>query len=124
MNTNQLDPRQHPLRATAAAIAGISGEQRGPRTSHMMSSNEGPADIIKKVSGCVPGGIREDDAPYFTNNEGIPFPDPWVLAKTQSMRTRLTILQSPQQEHWRHSRGQRCLPLPVCCLTLQRPHLD
>jgi catalase len=42
----------------------------------MGSSNEGPADIIAKVSGAVQGGKREDDGPYFTNNEGIPFPDP------------------------------------------------
>ena len=42
----------------------------------MMSANEGPADIIGKVSGSVSGGKREDDALYFTNNEGHPFPDP------------------------------------------------
>lgn len=77
LNTNQLDPRQHPLKATAMAIgAGIKGEHRGPRMSHMQSANEGRADIIAKVSGCVPGGKREDDSLYFTNNEGIPFPDP------------------------------------------------
>ena len=40
-----------------------------------MSANEGPADIIAKVSGAVSGGKREDDAPYFTSNEGIPLPD-------------------------------------------------
>lgn len=56
--------------------AGLQGEHRGPRASHMQSANEGPADIIAKVSGSVPGGKREDDSLYFTNNEGIPFPDP------------------------------------------------
>lgn len=77
LNTNQLDPRQHPLRATATAIgASLQGEIRSPRASHMQSSNEGPADIIAKVSGSVAGGKREDDSLYFTNNEGIPFPDP------------------------------------------------
>lgn len=77
MNTNQLDPRQHPLKATAAAIgAGLQGEFRGPRVSHMQGANEGPADVMKKVAGVVPGGKREDDGPYFTNNEGHPFPDP------------------------------------------------
>ncbi|ROT39542.1 catalase [Sodiomyces alkalinus F11] len=76
-NTNQVDPMQHPLRATATAIgAGLQGESRGPRVSHMQSANEGPADIIGKVSGAVPGGKRADDGPYFTNNEGHPFPDP------------------------------------------------
>jgi len=51
-------------------------EGRAPRMSHMMSANEGPMDIIAKVSGHVSGGKREDDAPYFTNNEGHPIPDP------------------------------------------------
>lgn len=76
-NTNQNDPLQHPLEATAQAIQGaVMGEGRAPRMSHMASANEGPADIIAKVSGSVQGGKREDDGPYFTNNEGIPFPDP------------------------------------------------
>ena len=74
-------------------------EGRAPRMSHMQSANEGPADsrspflrlppkappkhkltslktVIAKVCGQVSGGKREDDAPYFTNNEGIPMPDP------------------------------------------------
>ncbi|KAK4899905.1 hypothetical protein LTR27_002666 [Elasticomyces elasticus] len=54
----------------------VTGEPRAPRMSHMMSANEGPMDIISKVSGHSKGGIREDDGPYFTNNEGIPLPDP------------------------------------------------
>ena len=67
---------QHPLQATAMAIKGVAdGETRAPRAMHVMSTNEGPADIIAKVSGAVQGGKREDDAPYFTNNEGIPLPD-------------------------------------------------
>ncbi|KAK2025898.1 catalase [Colletotrichum zoysiae] len=77
INTNQVDPVQQPLRATAMAIGSqVQGERRAPRMSHMQSANEGPADIIGKVSGAVPGGKREDDGAYFTNNEGIPFPDP------------------------------------------------
>ena len=64
---------------TAAAIGKTAmGEGRGSRMTHMMSANEGPADIIAKVSGAAEGGKREDDAPYFTNNEGHPFPDPYV----------------------------------------------
>ena len=78
-NTNQNDPAQHPLQATAQAIQGaVQGEGRAPRISHMASANEGPADIIAKVSGAVQGGKREDDGPYFTNNEGIPWPDAYV----------------------------------------------
>ena len=62
------------------AIQGaVQGEGRAPRMSHMASANEGPADIIAKVSGAVQGGKREDDGAYFTNNEGVPFPDPQVV---------------------------------------------
>lgn len=58
---------------TATNMTGV--ETRAPRMNHIMSANEGPADIIAKVSGAVSGGKREDDAPYYTNNEGIPLPD-------------------------------------------------
>lgn len=75
-NTNQNDSLQHPLQATAMAIQGaVAGEGRAPRLSHMASANEGPADIIAKISGAVQSGKREDDGAYFTNNEGIAFPD-------------------------------------------------
>ncbi|KAK4940752.1 hypothetical protein LTR28_009052 [Elasticomyces elasticus] len=74
-NSNQTDPLQHPLQAIAMATQGAMGESRSNRASHMMSANEGPADIIAKVSGAVQGGKREDDGAYFTNNEGIPLPD-------------------------------------------------
>ncbi|KAF2145839.1 uncharacterized protein K452DRAFT_220906 [Aplosporella prunicola CBS 121167] len=76
-NSNQMHPMQHPLQATAAAIgSALQGESRSNRMSHMASANEGPADIIAKVSGTVQGGKRADDGAYFTNNEGHPFPDP------------------------------------------------
>ena len=67
---------QHPLQATAAAIGGAMGESRSKRASHFMSANEGPADIAAKISGVNLGGKREDDSAYFTNNEGVPWPDP------------------------------------------------
>ncbi|KAI7760416.1 hypothetical protein LZL87_008506 [Fusarium oxysporum] len=77
LNSNQLDPRQHPLQAIGNSIgAETQGERRNPRVSHMKGANEGPADVIAKVSGAQAGGKREDDGAYFTNNEGIPFPDP------------------------------------------------
>lgn len=77
LNSNQLDPRQHPLMAIGNAIgAEAQGERRSPRVSHFQGANEGPADVIAKVSGAQAGGKREDDGPYFTNNEGHPFPDP------------------------------------------------
>lgn len=67
---------QHPLQATASAIAGAGVDARPNRTSLFQGANEGPAEVAAKVSGVVRGGKREDDATYFTNNEGIPWPDP------------------------------------------------
>lgn len=64
----------------------MSGEVGDPRATHMASANEGPADIIGKVSGAVKGGKRADDGPYFTNNEGIPFPDPQVTLPYKIVR--------------------------------------
>jgi catalase len=76
-SSNQFSLLQHPLEATKLAIMSqTNGESRSTRVSHMMSANEGPMDIIRKVSGAVQSGKREDDGPYFTNNEGIPLPDP------------------------------------------------
>src|SRR6195952_4126012 len=84
-NSNQMDASQHPLEAIATGIQNAtSSEHRGNRVSHMMSTNEGPADIIGKVSGAVPGGKRVDDGPYFTNNEGIPFPDWYAVRRPRS----------------------------------------
>ena len=70
---------QHPLQATSSAIAGAGGDPRPNRTSLFQSANEGPAEIAAKISGVTLGGKREDDATYFTNNEGIPWSDPCVL---------------------------------------------
>ncbi|KAL2263963.1 hypothetical protein VTK26DRAFT_3957 [Humicola hyalothermophila] len=100
-----MDPLQHPLRAAATAIgAGVQGEQRGPRVSHMQSANEGPADIIGKVSGCVPGGKREDDSLYFTNNEGIPMPDPNHSKTVGGIPVASDIFLFQKQQHFNRSK--------------------
>ncbi|TVY36689.1 Vegetative catalase [Lachnellula occidentalis] len=67
----------HPLQAIQSAIGTAGGDPRPlQRTSLFNNANDGPAAIISKASGVQAGGKREDDGPYFTNNEGIPFPDP------------------------------------------------
>lgn len=76
-NGNQWSISQHLLQSIAQGIQDTtSAERRANRVSHLMSTNEGLADIIAKVSGTVSGGKRADDGPYFANNEGIPLPDP------------------------------------------------
>jgi catalase len=67
----------HPIQAVQELMGSAGIDPRPMQlSSTFQSANEGPAKIISKVSGVQSGGKREDDGPYFTNNEGIPFPDP------------------------------------------------
>jgi len=96
---------QHPLEAIATGIASAtSGEHRGNRVSHMMSANEGPADIIGKVSGAVKGGKRADDGLYFTNNEGIPFPDPAHSKTVGGIPVASDVFLFQKQQHFNRSK--------------------
>ena len=71
--------QQHPLRATAQAIAGAAGGPRGNEDKFNQGINKGPADIAAEIAGVSSGGKKGDDAEYFTNNEGHPWPDPLVF---------------------------------------------
>ncbi|KAF2751350.1 heme-dependent catalase [Sporormia fimetaria CBS 119925] len=105
-NTNQNDPAQHPLEATAMAIKGaIHGEGRAPRLSHMASSNEGPADIIAKVSGANQGGKRADDSAYFTTTEGIPWPDAEHSKTIGGIPVASDIFLFQKQQHFNRSKN-------------------
>ncbi|KAL9607416.1 MAG: hypothetical protein Q9167_007669 [Letrouitia subvulpina] len=72
------DIAQHPLKNAIAVAAG--SDSTDPRaeqkSSFFQGLNEGSADHAAKITGLVSGGKREDDGAYFTNNEGIPWPDP------------------------------------------------
>lgn len=99
MTSQQYSVTQHPLDAIKQAIRGDASdsgtggaEQRAPRKTHFQGANEGPADVIAKVSGHVSGGIRNDDAPYFTNHEGIPWPDGQVHSKPGGDCTKILML--------------------------------
>ncbi|KAK5091375.1 hypothetical protein LTR05_001558 [Lithohypha guttulata] len=66
----------HPLQAVAEAAGAVGADPRLPqRATLFQGANEGPATVAAKISGMVSGGMREDNAPYFTNNEAHPFPD-------------------------------------------------
>lgn len=66
----------HPMQAAAEAVGAVGGDPRvAQRSTLFMGANDGPATVAAKISGMVSGGMREDNAPYFTNNEGHPFPD-------------------------------------------------
>ena len=75
-NIGGSNPLVHPLQATMQAIGAAGGDPRlAQKMSDFQGANEGPAEIAAKISG-VNTGKRQDDSTYFTNNEGIPFPDP------------------------------------------------
>lgn len=74
-NIGSSNPLEHPIQAAKSAMGAMGGDPRvEQRASTFMNHNEGPAAIAAKVTGVVKGGIRSDNAPYFTNNEGIPWP--------------------------------------------------
>lgn len=119
VNTNQVNPLQHPLRATAMAIgAEAQGERRAPRMSHMQGANEGPADVIAKVSGAAAGGKREDDGAYFTNNEGHPFPDPAHSKTVGGLPLASDVFLFQKQQHFNRSK-----PLEQWCTLAARAPL-
>ncbi|KAI0442607.1 heme-dependent catalase [Xylaria telfairii] len=102
-NGNEWSISQHPLESIAQGIQDTtSAERRTNRVSHLMSSNEGPADIIAKVSGTVSGGKRADDGPYFTNNEGIPLPDPRTIG---GIPVASDIFLFQKQQHFNRSKN-------------------
>ncbi|KAI0457079.1 heme-dependent catalase [Xylaria acuta] len=105
-NSNQWRISQHPLESIAQGIqSAASAEHRGNRASHLMSSNEGPADIIAKVSGTASDGKRADDGPYFTNNEGIPLPDPCHSKTIGGIPVASDIFLFQKQQHFNRSKN-------------------
>ncbi|KAK7890047.1 hypothetical protein LTR67_008512 [Exophiala xenobiotica] len=67
----------HPIQAVQE-MAGAAGADPRPmqRASVFQGLNEGPAVTAAKITGVSSQGGRVDDAPYHTNNDGIPWPDP------------------------------------------------
>jgi len=70
----------------------------------MQGANEGPADVIGKICGAVQGGLREDDSLYFTNNEGIPFPDPAHSKTVGGIPVASDVFLFQKQQHFNRSK--------------------
>lgn len=65
----------HPLQAIGEAIGGVGDPRALQLSSLFQEANDGPARTAAKLTGVQGPGKRADDGLYFTNNEGIPFPD-------------------------------------------------
>jgi len=78
MSNTGANPLTSPVQAATAALgkAGLVDPRPMQKSSFSQGVNYGPAETASMISGVAQGGKREDDGPYFTNNEGHPWPDP------------------------------------------------
>ncbi|KAK6338465.1 hypothetical protein TWF730_002528 [Orbilia blumenaviensis] len=76
-NTGTENPLKHPLKAASEIAGSLGVDPRAmQRASLFQGANDGPAITAAKITGVIAGHQREGDGPYFTNNEGAPWPDP------------------------------------------------
>ncbi|KAF8246546.1 hypothetical protein K440DRAFT_644645 [Wilcoxina mikolae CBS 423.85] len=73
MSRFSKNPLAPPLQAVQSAMG--ADPRLMQKTSTFMYANDGPAVVAVNIMGVMEGEKRKDDAPYFTNNEGIPWPD-------------------------------------------------
>jgi hypothetical protein len=67
----------HPIQAVQEAAGAIGADPRLlQRATVFQGLNEGPAATAAKITGVTSASKRQDDAPYHTNNDGIPWPAP------------------------------------------------
>lgn len=119
-STGSTNPLQHPLKAAASALGSSGVDPRlEQKLSFFQMHNEGPAETAAKITGVVAGGKRKDDAPYFTNNEGIPWPDAAhsknvggipVLSDTFLLQKQQTFNRSKNLERTGHTPVQDHVP--------------
>lgn len=96
----------HPLQAIQSAIGSAGGDPRPVQRGTLFNNaNDGPAAIISKVSGVQSGGMREDNGPYFTNNEGIPFPDPAHSKTVGGLPLASDVFLFQKQQHFNRSKN-------------------
>ncbi|KAK5056631.1 hypothetical protein LTR84_012163 [Exophiala bonariae] len=67
----------HPIQAIQE-VAGAAGADPRPmqRATVFQGLNDGPASLAAKITGVSSANRQQDDAPYHTNNDGIPWPAP------------------------------------------------
>ncbi|KAJ5491027.1 hypothetical protein N7539_002594 [Penicillium diatomitis] len=63
----------HPLQAIGQAVGSMGIDPRPEQLSSLFQgANDGPAKTAARLTGVQGPGKRQDDASYFTSNEGIP----------------------------------------------------
>jgi len=96
----------HPLQAIGKAVGSVGIDPRAKQLSSLFQgANDGPTRTAAKLTGVQEVAKRADDGPYFTSNEGIPFPDP-AHSKTAGgipMISDIHLLQ--KQQHFNRSKN-------------------
>lgn len=70
---------EHPIEAVKDVMGQMGIDPRMKQSSAgrtLMESNDGPAMAAARITGVKRTTEEKDTDPYFTNNEGIPWPDP------------------------------------------------
>lgn len=76
-NVGSSNPLEHPVQAAQSVLGKLGIDPRmEQRMRTLMNMNDGPAKIAARVTGVQGTHVEQDKDPYFTNNEGIPWPDP------------------------------------------------
>ena len=71
------DIASYPIQAIGEAVGSVRGDPRPSQRSSLFNrANSGPAETAAIITGVSKSSMLEDDAPYFTNNDGIPWADP------------------------------------------------
>ncbi|KAL1957204.1 hypothetical protein VTO42DRAFT_6238 [Malbranchea cinnamomea] len=95
----------HPIQAIGQVVGAAGADPRAPQLSSLFQgANDGPAKVAVKLTGVQQGGKRADDAPYFTNNEAIPFPDPAHSKNAGGVPLLSDVFLLQKQQHFNRSK--------------------
>lgn len=74
-NIAPSNPLKNPIQAVEGLVGSAGGDPRPlQRSTLFQGANQGPAQVAAAIAGVSTPAKSTDDAPYFTNNEGIPLP--------------------------------------------------
>ncbi|KAJ5849275.1 hypothetical protein N7534_007964 [Penicillium rubens] len=111
----------HPIQALGEAVGSVGVDPRAYQLSSLFQgANDVPARTAAKITGVQGPGKREDDSTYFTNNEGIPFPDPAHSKTVGGVPVVSDIRLLQKQQHFNRSKNLERMVHP-CESTFHTP---
>ncbi|CAG8184445.1 unnamed protein product [Penicillium nalgiovense] len=112
----------HPIQALGEAVGSVGVDPRAYQLSSLLQgANDGPARTAAQITGVQGPGKREDDSTYFTNNEGIPFPDPAHSKTVGGVPVVSDIHLLQKQQHFNRSKNLERMSIFFCRGPIQGP---